>query len=42
VMRALRSRYIDRRIERLRERAELDEAEKATLRQLLAEKASSG
>jgi DNA primase len=42
VMRGLRSRYIDRRIERLRERAELNEEEKATLRQLLAEKASSG
>ncbi len=41
-MRALRSRYLDRRIERLRERTDLGEEEKATLCQLLAEKASSG
>lgn len=44
VMKGLRGRYLDQRIDRLREKplTELSEEEKAALRQLLAEKASSG
>ncbi|MDX9739794.1 MAG: DNA primase [Gammaproteobacteria bacterium] len=42
VMRALRGRYLDQRIDRLREKSELGEEEKAMLLQLLAEKAMSG